>query len=106
MSMEYFGDKLKSLRKTKKMTQATLADKLGVSKWAVTSYEQGKTYPSIEILIKICDVLEVSSDYLLGISDHLPVKMETAGLSEEEVRLLLQFLNLVEQNRTPKKEQF
>ncbi|BBM20844.1 helix-turn-helix domain-containing protein [Lactobacillus pentosus] len=101
MTMEYFGDKLKSLRKAKKLTQAELAQQLDISKWAITSYEQGKTYPSIEVLIKICAVLDTSSDYLLGISDKLPVKMSTLGFTDEEVRLLLQFLNLFQQNRTP-----
>ncbi|HDU7715932.1 TPA: helix-turn-helix transcriptional regulator [Listeria monocytogenes] len=101
--MEYFGDKLKSLRKSKKMTQAELASKIGVSKWSVTSYEQGRTSPSVEVLIKICETLDTSSDYMLGISDTVPHEMTTVGLSDEEVRLLLQFLNLVEQNRTPKK---
>ena len=103
MNIEYFGDKLKALRKSQKLTQAELASKIGVSKWAVTSYEQGRTTPSIEVLIKICETLEASSDYMLGISDKLPHEMTTVGLSDEEVRLLLQFLNLVEQNRTPKK---
>lgn len=103
MNIEYFGDKLKALRKSKKLTQAELASKIGVSKWAVTSYEQGRTSPSIEVLIKICETLDTSSDYMLGISDTLPLEMTTVGLSDEEIRLLLQFLNLVEQNRTPKK---
>ena len=103
MNIEYFGDKLKSLRKAKKMTQVELASKIGVSKWAVPSYEQGRTLPSNEDLIRICEALDTSSDYMLGISDTLPLEMSTVGLSDEEIRLLLQFLNLVEQNRTPKK---
>lgn len=104
MDNKIFGDKLKSVRKSKKMTQKTLAAEIGVSKWAVTSYEQSRTYPSVETLIKICEVLDTSSDYLLGISDNLPTKLALAGLSDEEVRLLLQFLNFMEQNRTPKQQ--
>lgn len=99
MGIEYFGDKLKTLRKSKKLTQAELADKLEISKSSVTSYEQGRIYPSLEIFSKICTTLNVSSDYLLGISDELPIQLSTAGLSEEEMRLLLQFLNLMELNR-------
>ncbi|WP_438734084.1 helix-turn-helix domain-containing protein [Enterococcus sp. AZ128] len=103
MSMEYFGDKLKALRKAKKMTQLDLGNRVGVSKWAITSYEQGRTSPSVEILIKLCDILDVSSDYLLGISDNLPIQLNSVGLSDEEVRLLLEFLNLIERNRTSNK---
>lgn len=103
MSMEYFGDKLKALRKAKKMTQLDLGNRVGVSKWAITSYEQGRTSPSVEILIKLCDILDVSSDYLLGISDNLPIQLNSVGLSDEEVRSLLEFLNLIERNRTSNK---
>ncbi|WP_207703291.1 helix-turn-helix domain-containing protein [Candidatus Enterococcus ferrettii] len=103
MDIKYFSDKLKAVRKSKKMTQSDLAEKIGVSKWAITSYEQARTYPSVETLMKICEALNTSSDYLLGISDNLPTKLSLVGLSEEEVRLLLQFLNLVEQNRNSKK---
>lgn len=103
MNMEYFGDKLKSLRKSRNLTQEELASKINVSKWAVASYEQGRTSPSIEVLIRICETLDTSSDYMLGISDNLPIKLNTVGLSDEETRLLLQFLSVVEQNRTPKK---
>lgn len=102
MDINYFSDKLKAVRKARKMTQIDLAKKIGVSKWAITSYEQGRTYPSVETLIKICEVLDTSSDYLLGVSDKLPIKLNMTGLSYEEVRLLLQFLNLMEQNRIPK----
>lgn len=99
MRIEYFADRLKAVRKSKNMTQTDLADRIGVTKWAVTSYEQAKTLPSVESLVRICETLDVSADYLLGISDNMPQKLSIAGLSEEEVRLLLQFLNLVEQNR-------
>lgn len=43
MGIEYFGDKLKALRKSKKLTQAELADRLKISKSSVTSYEQGES---------------------------------------------------------------
>lgn len=89
MDINYFSDKLKAVRKARKMTQIDLAKKIGVSKWAITSYEQGRTYPSVETLIKICEVLDTSSDYLLGVSDKLPIKLNMTGLSYEEVRLLL-----------------
>ncbi|SCA92124.1 Putative HTH-type transcriptional regulator Xre [Pseudolactococcus piscium] len=102
MNINYFSDKLKAVRKARKMTQIDLANRIGVSKWAITSYEQARTFPSVETLIKICDVLDTSSDYLLGISDKLPLELNMAGLSGEESRLLLQFLNLIEQNRIPK----
>lgn len=86
------------------MTQSELTSRIEVSKLVVTSYEQVRTSPSIEVLIKLCETLDISSDYMLGISNRLPNKMNAIGLSQEEIHLLLQFLNLVEQNRTTKNQ--
>ncbi|WP_285013713.1 helix-turn-helix domain-containing protein [Lactococcus garvieae] len=99
MGTEYFSIRLKSLRKSKKLSQADLAKKVGKTTWAISSYEQGKSYPSIDVLIKLCSIFDVSSDYLIGISDDLHIKLGLIGLNDEETQLILQFVNLVEQNR-------
>lgn len=67
--MMYFGDKLRELRLERKMTQEELARKLGVVKVTVSGYETSQTYPSIEVLIKLCGIFNVSSDYMLGRSE-------------------------------------
>lgn len=69
IDMISFGIKLKRLRLEKELTQQQLADKLGVNRATVSSYETSALYPSVDILIKICHVFQVSADYLLGISD-------------------------------------
>lgn len=81
MGMEYFGNKLKTLRKSKELTQLELARQLNLSKETVSSYEQGNMYPSVEVLIKLCQILGVSSDYLLGMEDELPMQM--SGLTDK-----------------------
>lgn len=95
MGMEYFGSKLKAVRKSKGMTQLELAKRLNIAKGSISAYEQGVTYPSVDVLIKICDILDVSSDYLLGISDEITIKM--SGLSEKQMESFLQFVSIVEQ---------
>ena len=65
----YFGIKLRKLRKEREMTQQQLADKLDVTKATVSAYETDAKYPSIEVLIKIAKTFEVSTDYLLGLSE-------------------------------------
>lgn len=67
--MLYFGIKLRKLRKEREMTQQQLADKLDVTKATVSAYETDEKYPSIEVLIKIAKTFEVSTDYLLGLSE-------------------------------------
>lgn len=95
MNLEYLGDKLKASRKNQGLTQKELADRVGVKMRTIASYEQGTGYPSLEVFGKICDALEISSDYLLGISDKLPLEM--GGLTEEQMQLFLQLISIVEQ---------
>lgn len=67
--MMYFGDKLKELRTERNMTQEDLAKRLDIVKATVSGYETSQTYPSIEVLLKLCDIFDVTSDYLLGRSE-------------------------------------
>lgn len=97
VGMELFGDKLKAIRKAKKMTQADFARELKVSSSVIAAYEQGKNFPSVSVLIEICKILGVSSDYLLGISDEISIKL--SGLSDEEAQAFLQLIGLFEENR-------
>lgn len=94
MTIEFFGERLKSVRKNKRLTQLGLATRLDVSKGTVSAYEQGLSYPSIETLVKICDILDTSSDYLLGRSDDLPFRL--GGLTDEQMASVLQFVSLIE----------
>ena len=50
-------------------TQVEIARAIHVSKQCVTDYKTGKSVPSIESLYLLCKFLEVSADYLLGLSD-------------------------------------
>ncbi|MYV05009.1 helix-turn-helix domain-containing protein [Furfurilactobacillus milii] len=96
MTIEFFGTKLKAVRKSKRLTQLDLAERLEVSKGTVSAYEQGLSYPSIETLVKICDILDTSADYLLGRSDDIPFKM--GGLTDAQQQTVLQFVSLIERS--------
>lgn len=63
------GERLKELRKKIGYTQVTLADKLGVSKGTVAMWETDKRMPDFEKLNELCELLDVSLDYLTGRSD-------------------------------------
>ena len=47
------GDKLRSLRMEKKLTQKQIAERIGLAISAVSSYESNNRYPSYEVLIKL-----------------------------------------------------
>ena len=65
--MGVFKDRLKEARKDKGLTQLDLANILNVKQATISSWEQGKTEPSFDILCKIANCLGVTTDFLLGI---------------------------------------
>lgn len=60
-----FGKQLRKARIKRKFTQQALADAVGVALRSYQCYEQGTREPSLDMLIKLADVLEVSTDDLL-----------------------------------------
>lgn len=67
--MEGFPERLRKLREDKGLLQRELADKLNLSRVAITHYEQGTRQPEWNTLQKIADVFDVTVDYLLGRKD-------------------------------------
>ena len=63
-------DRLRQARIEKGLTQKQVADKVGVVVSAITNYETGFREPSIETLKKLCVLLNVSADYLIGLKDY------------------------------------
>lgn len=59
------GKNIKFFREKKNITQSELADKLCVTRQAVSNWENGKTEPDIEMLNKIASVLEISIEELI-----------------------------------------
>lgn len=59
------GDKIKMLRRKRKLTQSQLANELNVTAQAVSKWEKGLSYPDIETIIKISKLFDVTTDYLL-----------------------------------------
>ena len=57
-----FNENLKYLRKEEKMTQENLAERLNVSRQAVTKWESGQSLPDIENLKQIADLFGVTMD--------------------------------------------
>lgn len=68
--MNGFGEKIKTLRKEKGYTQKELAQKIGQAQSTIVYWEQDKQEPTISSLKKLCDLFEVSANYLLGLTDE------------------------------------
>lgn len=59
------SDRIQYLRKTKGISQEELADKMGVSRQAVSKWESEQSTPDMERIILLSDFFEVTTDYLL-----------------------------------------
>lgn len=66
-----FNKRLREMRMKRGYTQQKMADSIDVALRSYQCYETGTRNPSFDILIKIADVLNISTDYLLGRDDYL-----------------------------------
>lgn len=64
--MTSFKERLRSLRRQNNYSQQELADKIKVSKQTISQYERGIREPDFEYLNALCDIFNVSTDYMLG----------------------------------------
>lgn len=92
-----FSQRLIALRKLNGMTQADLADRLGISRSAIGNYEQARRDPDFEILDAVADLFDVDIGYLLGKNDspqHYPgsrlrsVNVVNSALTDDERAVL------------------
>lgn len=65
-----FAETLKAIRIDRGYTQRYMYTRLGISPNGYASYEQGRTEPNIETLKKICILLDISANYLVGLEDE------------------------------------
>ena len=84
--MDNFANRMKMLRKQMGLNQTQLAKRMGTSKSLVSYYENQDRSPSPEVLIKLSNIFNVSTDYLLGLESEQSLKL--ADLSKEDIELL------------------
>ena len=66
-----FGEKVKNLREDADLNQTQLGKKVGMTQRKISYIECGKCEPSIEDILAFCRFFNVSSDFLLGLSDNV-----------------------------------
>lgn len=84
-----FNEKLQELRKQKGMTQEELAEKLYVSRTAVSKWESGRGYPNLESLKAISQFFHVSLDDLLSSNALLTIAEAENRQNQRRTRTLL-----------------
>ncbi len=109
MEFDYsvLGMRIANRRKQMGIKQNVLAEQLDISNNYLSGIERGKENPSLEIIIKICNALQVTPDYLLlgnMHSNNIPQNI-TEGLrlcSNEDIELIMGILQILIQRRGKK----
>ena len=80
--MSALNENIRTLRMARGLNQVEFAERLGVTKQCVSNWENDNVLPSIEMLVKMADFFQVSTDYLLGRAPVSPISVD--GLTEEQ----------------------
>ena len=108
MNYKLLGEHIRKRRKEKKYTLEQLAEKLDVSTTFIGQIERAKGIPSLETLVKIANVLEISTDSLLfgdlnteSGNNHIVKKITelTETFTSREKELLLKNLEIINEFR-------
>lgn len=82
------AERLKIARKTKKLSQESLGELIGLTRTSICNIENGNQYVTYESLLKICNVLEVDPNFLLGFdSNYTPVNWKNEKLKRKIEKL-------------------
>ena len=98
-------NRIKELRKARKMSQAVLADILGVTRSTVSMWEIDKSEPDADMFVRIADLFGVSTDDVLGrvvsadVQKEKPVPKDELSDDERELLRLFRQLNAEAQAR-------
>ena len=68
--MKQVGKELRTLRESLTLSQAKLAELLGITQSSLNRYENGQSTPSVDLLRKYADFFDVSMDYIFGRCDE------------------------------------
>ena len=85
------AEALKRFRTEYNLSQADVAEKLGIFPQSYSRYESGKYLPALPVIIKMADTFDVSTDYLLGRRDT-PKPLEAGAEEVAEAREFRQAL--------------
>ena len=80
----YMINNLKICRENKRMTAKEVSEKIGVSKQAIYNIETGVSNPSVDTLIKLAELYNVSTDYWIGLTNFENFKSQYEYLQSLE----------------------
>lgn len=84
-------NRIRELRKDKKITQVQLSSALGVTQETISAYEHGSHYPSLDTLMKMADLFDASMDYIMGTSPIRERRRDEGDAYDERQETLLRY---------------
>ncbi len=94
---KYIGDRIKKIREQKGMSQKTLGLMLGLSDKAISSYESGRTTPSLETLIKISKELKKPISYFIDTNQEEISLHDKIDKTEKAVKEILEDMQRIKE---------
>ena len=88
-----YSERIKKLRLDRGMSQQDLGDMIGVTKVSICGYENGTRTPSLETLDILADILETSTDYLLGRTDKKSNELKQQDISIDDYNIIKEIRN-------------
>lgn len=85
------NENIKKLRVAKNLNQVEFAKLIGVTKQCVSNWENDNVIPSIEMLVKMADLFNVSTDYLLGRTERRA--LDVSLLSDKQIEHISLLVN-------------
>lgn len=83
------GDRLREIRENLGMSQESLGDILGSNQKQIWRWENGKTVPNGDDIVRLATALNITTDYLLGVSDDpTPANLSVVKLSAKERQVI------------------
>lgn len=73
-----FGQRLRRAREIRKMTQKEVAERVGLPPSLISHFENGTRCPAFENMRRLALSMQVSADYLLGISEVMEMRLESS----------------------------
>lgn len=99
-----FGEMLKKARKSSKLNQSQLAEKLNISQNVISQYESGERFPSFDVLVSLPDLLNISLDDLV-FGSEVPVDIlkemaerKANEIAKKEIEQTMEEYELIDEN--------
>lgn len=90
-------ERIKDIRDKNGLTQEELARKMSITRSSVNAWEMGISMPSPENLVRLSDIFNVSTDYILGVDNRETVSID--NLSDEEKKIVYELVKILKKKK-------